>query len=534
MHTQRLESNLDALESERSALLQRLESRQGEKSAIDALRQQYNQVVYEQWKQKSGIWTDPLKVLPQDVWEMIVLRLLNATIAHTGYLNQLFNLLFVSKTWFQFLIAVPRLWTWVYLDNSQEDELAIIATCLQLSKGCDLSIVFLGDGLLSDVVYPLLSPHTSRITALYFPSTPSFEAIHSAITKLGYLPAVTGIAAFGWRVKAPIFSKFLAYTPSLRVLDGLILDVEILEHSQFAQVTHLRVRLPTKFSNRQSSPRVIPSYITSLNHLQVDGMPGDILPNIQQICAPLTSLIVQPIDTMELGNFLSEIARFEALKYLKISIVHSGTPAPILSNPSIPKLNVRSLDIATTLSYFLSPLTPKLRRELASQDLTKVLYIVADVMPRISSLSVSGQLVNTDTILPPIRLLQDLKKLTIRTNFEGSRSTGPTCAMDTLSSLIWQESQFTSPSHLLSTPVLKNYTFQNRNSIRNSSKVITETYIFPYQFSLQDLPALEELEFGPGASGTWASDTLEYLISLPMECPSLQRLILTGEFHEWD
>ncbi|KAG8807383.1 hypothetical protein FRC17_004487, partial [Serendipita sp. 399] len=122
----------DAVESERCNLLEAIQKLSHPNDELNSLKMRYNHTINRQWELKSAMLNDPLVVLPCEIWEEIIIDVLEGGRGSetesngSRYVDELLYLLNVSKWWCARLLETPRLWAKVVIDHKSEDELAKI------------------------------------------------------------------------------------------------------------------------------------------------------------------------------------------------------------------------------------------------------------------------------------------------------------------------------------------------------------------------------------------------------------------------
>lgn len=217
-------------------------------------RAQYNQVI--ERVDLSVPRADPLVRLPSDVWIPILQDVVQNTFGYgiRHSLTILLPLTLVSGRWRKFIMETPVLWSHISLDDegsSGQDVAILLATCLHLSRSCDLSLFFQLPLSSWEHVRDVLAMHRSRIKHIAFSDSDYFNmdifrskanAILRYLTPLTHLETITGQACDthwllqrGTSLQHVSSNRLLSPTPSAPVAHHL---------RHFETTDGLRVILP--------------------------------------------------------------------------------------------------------------------------------------------------------------------------------------------------------------------------------------------------------------------------------------------------
>ncbi|KAG8833059.1 hypothetical protein FRC17_000064, partial [Serendipita sp. 399] len=337
-----LRGTFNALERQRLDILSSIAQKGIEHHGkLDAVKIRHNEIVREGWEMKRGIFDDPLVHLPKDVWEGI-LRHLVAESDQIHEMNDLFNALCVSKLWETHLLATPQIWTTIIVDEHGEDELAKIATCLELSNPAQIDLVVRFPHSAWSEVAQLLRPHSHRIRTIdwvhIFGLNPEKRWIEDVMLSLKSLPALNCIYTRSL-VRVSPRDTMIEMAPNLVNMSCLLIDSN--ETSGFASraITHIAI----KFSPATNLFRM-PKAWSRLTHLNLLGNNNNILKVPDNYHGNLVYLTVPNVSASDFVKFLSCLPN-HSLQYLTFNLTFEYGFEDFKSVPKLGPLVVQSVII---------------------------------------------------------------------------------------------------------------------------------------------------------------------------------------------
>ncbi|KAG8868401.1 hypothetical protein FRC20_003456 [Serendipita sp. 405] len=226
----------DQLENERLKLLKSIQNQSGSAyrpehgEELKILRNRYNQIVINQRDSRRGPCTDPLSVLPVEVWVHIIDEIVEC--GWGSAYRAVSNMVLVSKKWRDVIVSTPRFWTQITINPGygESDLLQRITTALYLSTDQNLTV---------NIEYPisrssydsyaaLLFPHSTRIRRIIFrdcswiyrSSSPLDPTVHQILSDFLPLPQLEGIQFTGRFRLSEEEWNIIEAMPNLKVLEG--------------------------------------------------------------------------------------------------------------------------------------------------------------------------------------------------------------------------------------------------------------------------------------------------------------------------
>ncbi|KAG8830536.1 hypothetical protein FRC17_004743 [Serendipita sp. 399] len=233
------------LESERLRLLKSIQEQSRDayrpetREVIKLLREEYNRIVNKQVESNRGPWTDPLALLPLEIWVQIIQEIVDWR--WSSSYRVITNMILVSEGWKEAIVNTPLFWTAITIDPGIEesDLLQRTVTSLHLSKDKLLTVImeFPMTRASYESCQVLLSPHSSRIRQIIFrsPSRLQEEAntldpsIHHILSDLLPLPKLQEIQFSHYSLGTEEKEwNILELTPEIRILGGSTIPFSVL------------------------------------------------------------------------------------------------------------------------------------------------------------------------------------------------------------------------------------------------------------------------------------------------------------------
>ncbi|KAG8759864.1 hypothetical protein FRC14_004825 [Serendipita sp. 396] len=581
---QSLES--DHLESERVKLLNSIyklseDASQPEKQEeIKSLRSDYNQIISRQVMVNRGPWTDPLSILPLEIWVHIIEEILDNRWG-SSY-RVIANMVLVGQKWKEAIVNTPQFWTVITIDpNFQEsDLLERVAASLHLSKDHPLTLLldFPIDRASYDACQTLISPHSSRIRRIHFrnPSKPIKgskhldPSVYQVLSDFLPLPNLQEIQFGNFCLASEEQWDIVELMPQLKFVEGDGMPLSVLRRISLVHLESLKTygsvdKLFTVIANlpqikelemAESSytnwavddscevpagDSVTPEQPLSLETMTWHRYNGSRLKDLIHWSPCLKSMTLL-VSWKFLVSVLEEMANLPFLSYLAVYVQRKASedkfsPAAVTQSPSLRELHFE-------VGYFGSDNDSKERREL-NKNLSN---FVDAWLPTFARLEKAFICLGNEWPLP-LALLPNLRRvkvlsLTLSTlNILGEFPKLPFDALEDLKLHI-PASCYVDFLSFLQCPNLLLLTVQTSTS-PYSEKV--SIHLDPKQFprlsglhwntkqlawTISSHRMLKLIVFGRGGSQA-ASNFCTHLILRPLDFPSLEQVEFY-EFPEWD
>ncbi|KAG8759853.1 hypothetical protein FRC14_004814 [Serendipita sp. 396] len=577
----------ERLENERLQLLKsihdqsgnayRLENRKG----LNFLQNKYNQIVISQREARRGPWTDPLSILPFDIWVHIIEEIVDD--GWGSSYRVIYNMILVSKQWKDAIVRIPQFWTQISIEVgfAESEVLQRITTALYLSGNQALTLDIerpIGRDLY-DGCHALLAPHSARIRRITFRQTylssswsgSGAISLYQILLSLLPLPNLQDL-----RLSDSNFTEdqwgILESMPRIRFLEGGVLPLSIVKHVSLVNLETLAV------SGRADELFIIMTYLPRLRRLTIMDpsrsvwgweddaeVPSDgyRVPPPEQPLA-LEVLTWQKRDASRLQELLGCSPRLKQLtlwtswKTLGLAL-GDVNKLPFLSNTSVNMQWVNSGDKFSSstvtqntsireLSLNFTYCEYKSTKEYQIEQDTNISRLIHSWLPTLEQVDTLSILVGSQRIIPftflsSLRYLRvlhlvgagfddnsEFPELTLNA-LEDLRLNHPLqCYNDFLSSL-------RCPSLLLLILQIMDFNHATNMTLRLPSLQfprLSSLYWKIPQAKLEISPhmALKSISFSNGASQA-AGDFCTYLILRPRDFPSLET-VKFYQFPEWD
>lgn len=159
----------EGLEQSRIVLLKRIQAEGSHpkiSGALQDLKGEYNMLIEKQINQGHGIFPDPIEVFPPEIW----IRMLQYWVASIDgrSVEDVLKLTLVSIKWRNAILICPELWSDIALGPglAQPDLLAMLETCLYLSKEFPLEVSVEHPSRDWELMISMIRSHTHRIRKL--------------------------------------------------------------------------------------------------------------------------------------------------------------------------------------------------------------------------------------------------------------------------------------------------------------------------------------------------------------------------------
>ncbi|KAG9019932.1 hypothetical protein FS842_007728, partial [Serendipita sp. 407] len=179
----------DQLENERQNILLELDELGLQGPVSSALQARYNQIIDDQFKSSLP---DPLTILPPEICMQIFWEAISDDYYSRYQAEALLLLSNVSTSWCRYLMSTSLFWGNISLSCEREDNLAMVVTCLTLSKECKVTLFVERIQPGWETYKAVLIPHTGRITQIVW-WTLLHEDPFPFIDPLGNLPVLKRI-----------------------------------------------------------------------------------------------------------------------------------------------------------------------------------------------------------------------------------------------------------------------------------------------------------------------------------------------------
>ncbi|KAG9026775.1 hypothetical protein FS842_005006, partial [Serendipita sp. 407] len=418
--------NRDAnqLENERQNILLELDELGLQGLVSSALQARYNQIIDDQLK---PLLPDPLTILPPELCTQIFREAIGDGYDSSHQVEDLLLLSSVSTSWCHYLVSVSSFWGNILLSCEREDNLAMVVTCLALSKEYSITLFvdYIQPGL--EMYKAVLTPHAGRITKIDW-WTSHHGDIFPFIKSLGHLPVLKDITFSYSLMEFPDiekhFSQLMRNAPSLVSFFGLVLNAEMLHHPCVANFTLINTR--TSFSE----------------FLRISGEnQGDLLPQLQvsflNFLSPFTDfnhkgfpnllLNLTRLGLLDPSPGYGELFKhcFQGIKTLMITISSEDTLGELLVAlsfcPRVTQLYLTILEMVQSIPERLEYSKLKSLGLLSMDkdygprtfDLDRILERIPTIMPCLQDVTFYGRILLKDKGLHYFGQLKDLRKLSI-------------------------------------------------------------------------------------------------------------------------
>ncbi|KAG8867257.1 hypothetical protein FRC20_006235 [Serendipita sp. 405] len=537
----------DQLENERQNILLELDELGLQGPVSSALQARYNQIIDDQFKPSLP---DPLTILPPEICMQIFWEAISDDYYSCYQAEALLLLSNVSTSWCRYLMSTSSFWGNISLSCEREDNLAMVVTCLTLSKECKVTLFVERIQPGWETYKAILIPHTGRITKIVWWTLLDKDPF-PFIEPLGNLPVLKRIRFLHDLTVSSDdekhFFQLMQSAPSLVSPVGLMLSAKMLHHPRVANFTHIRTRasfpeflnLPSgNQADLQSQLQDFPKFSSNLRSLGlIEPSPG---------YGDLFKHYFQSIQRIEIA-LLSEDTLGELLVALsfcpRISHLHLIISEMVQSIPYRPEYSaLRSLDQLEIVKY-------------AGQgqlDLDCILERIPTIMPCLQNVTFYGRILLKDKGFHYLGQLKDLRKLSIPEGCNSVQVKDPVC-FDNLEHLDLSLDTPYDQSFMLFTKLrsLRGYTRIRDDSILDYPHIYAASYaaspssfstlvnlavsiVFPVRLQLGLLPLLESISLSDSLAMTWVSDILEQILITPKICPKLHMITTQGLLVEWD
>jgi hypothetical protein len=537
-----------------------------ENKFIHTLKQEYNQLVKKRARLVRPPLSDPMKVLPPDLWPDIIRYI----IEESHYpIEKLLDLISVSKGWCSILTTLPVIWTEIWLDQSKPDYLAKAIMGIQLSGECeiDLTIRDLTTTEWREISYMIVAEgRRIRKLGFIFPDT-DYLVIREVLEGFTKLPTLKELFLLVWPSQLSdqqhLHASLTEKMPSIGMLttpgdmEGEIWNPYITSCSVQAESANKErlealVLLPQlrhlSFSETDSAledtPSLPKSSFGSVTNFTYIG--PDVCRRLPWVGNNLSLLSIYCTGNGDLNPLLADISRFPLLHKLSI-MMPAGSWGSSIQNKSeeVPK---SPQNLVKTLYLMAGP--PD--RSEANWDL--LLPNLLATFPCLDSLTIRyGSL--TDLGWNCIQGVANLRELTITLCQFGGSSVTP-LNMGSLRRILWtadtqslvqvmarvashsvqnlwltENTSGSSPTMSATRYIVPGSAFPNITSL-----VISTTGLFSWDIST--LSRIRELEVQGSPYSRhlihWVSGTLEAILMRPRDNPALEKITLSCDFIEWD
>ncbi|KAG8809698.1 hypothetical protein FRC19_005071 [Serendipita sp. 401] len=555
--------NRDAnqLENERQNILLELDELGLQGLVSSALQARYNQIIDDQLK---PLLPDPLTILPPELCTQIFREAIGDGYDSSHQVEDLLLLSSVSTSWCHYLVSVSSFWGNILLSCEREDNLAMVVTCLALSKEYSITLFvdYIQPGL--EMYKAVLTPHAGRITKIDW-WTSHHGDIFPFIKSLGHLPVLKDITFSYSLMEFPDiekhFSQLMRNAPSLVSFFGLVLNAEMLHHPCVANFTLINTR--TSFSE----------------FLRISGEnQGDLLPQLQvsflNFLSPFTDfnhkgfpnllLNLTRLGLLDPSPGYGELFKhcFQGIKTLMITISSEDTLGELLVAlsfcPRVTQLYLTILEMVQSIPERLEYSKLKSLGLLSMDkdygprtfDLDRILERIPTIMPCLQDVTFYGRILLKDKGLHYFGQLKDLRKLSIWRICSSIQLNDPVCfenleQMDLGTSILYDRSLMLFKNlrslagctmihdrNILDYPHPASYAVPP--SSFNTLVRLAVSISLPVRLQLGLLPLLESMTLSNNLTGTWAGDILEQIIFTPKICPKLHTITTEGLLAEWD
>ncbi|KAG8813858.1 hypothetical protein FRC19_002138 [Serendipita sp. 401] len=532
----------DQLENERQNILLELDELGLQGPVSSALQARYNQIIDDQFKSSLP---DPLTILPPEICMQIFWEAISDDYYSRYQAEALLLLSNVSTSWCRYLMSTSLFWGNISLSCEREDNLAMVVTCLTLSKECKVTLFVERIQPGWETYKAVLIPHTGRITQIVW-WTLLHEDPFPFIDPLGNLPVLKRIIFLhNLTVSSDDekhFFQLMQSAPSLVSPNKSFLS-EFLNLPSGNQAD-LQSQLQVSFLNFLSSPLIdfnpkdFPKFSSNLRSLGlIEPSPGygDLFKHYFQSIRRI-EIALPSEDT--LGELLVALSFCPRISHLHLIISEM-----VQSIPHRPEyLALGSLDQLEIVKY----------AERGELDLDRILERIPTIMPCLQNVTFHGRILLKDKGFHYLGQLKDLRKLSIPEGCNSVQVKDPVC-FDNLEHLDLSLDTPYDQSFMLFTKLrsLRGYTRIQDDSILAYPHIYPASYAaspssfstlvhlavsieFPVRLQLGSLPLLESISLSDSLARTWVSDILEQIIITPKICPKLHTITTQGLLAEWD
>ncbi|KIM32772.1 hypothetical protein M408DRAFT_20124 [Serendipita vermifera MAFF 305830] len=528
---------------------------------IRRLEREYNDVTDQIAQLERQPSSDPMKVLPLDLWADIIKEAVNKY----SLVDDLLDLTTVSRHWCNTLMSLPTLWTTIVLDSTIGDYLAKAVIRLCLSRACELTVVIRISFKIWREVSPIILAESGRIGSLrIYPPPSNLAECEKILTDFECLPVLKTLRLSNTYASPhdgpPLWIIEFEKMPLLNEIEGSIpghlehLCSRFVKSRQFIlpMITQDIVNVCAKLPNLVDLsiheedvsldywPKRFESALLSVRRFTYYGMAME--RTLTLLGPNVSSVTVEVSDFRQVLNLLGHFPRlYELTLLLSRSFRYGG-----VSNEAIPTVHPAIENLSIRPVYYQ---TDNIDYEEAVASLGSLYQALADILPYVESIHLNDTLF-VDATWSYISSLKHLQKIfysncTLHLSQQYSIVT-----MESLSRITWSglSDSFAIFSRIIG-PDLRNL-YMNINPDGWIAKENNET---SYLISDDAFPSLASLSLWLTKSFPWSigihknlrelilshdfqdmnplmtrNDILETILMRPRDFPALETVELTG------
>lgn len=250
----------EELESKRISLLRCVLEAGEEKVGSDAqhsaksLKREYNDIIGQQDRLRRGRFTDPIHILPPELWISLVREIIDRPDGRC--VDQLLILTLVSIEWHHAIVATSELWSDIYIPAGLQegDMMAKLHISLYLSRDYPIRLVIEHPTRDWAHIMSKLRAHTHRVREIILGPVTTKDAIHvdplnpsidDILLSLGPLPNLRELSRQGiYRAEDSSLEMLFERTPAIESIRGMALPAQILLLPNFKRVVRIYSKSP--------------------------------------------------------------------------------------------------------------------------------------------------------------------------------------------------------------------------------------------------------------------------------------------------